>query len=73
MVPLGVMRPTVFPLFSVNQSAPSGPAVMPQAKLSGVGIGNSVMVRSVVDARDIGPLSEPECPVGAECSAGIQR
>ena len=29
MVPAGVMRPILFPAASVNQSAPSGPLVMP--------------------------------------------
>jgi hypothetical protein len=43
MTPAGVIRPILLPLFSVNQRLPSGPAVIPARRLSGVGIGYSVI------------------------------
>src|SRR2546426_1013498 len=39
-----VMRPMLFPKSSVNQSLPSGPAVMPMGRLPLVGTENSVTV-----------------------------
>src|ERR1700736_4011218 len=42
--PLIVMRPIWLALFSVNQSAPSGPEVISNAPLFALGIANSVMV-----------------------------
>src|SRR5437588_4990063 len=39
-----VIRPILLPLVSVNQTAPSGPAVIPSGTLPSVGVGNSVMV-----------------------------
>src|SRR5207237_964065 len=46
--PDGVMRPILFTEDSVNQTLPSGPAVMKSGKLAGVGTGNS---------RTTGPVS----------------
>ena len=48
MTPAVVIRPTLFPFSSVNQSAPSGPAVIPDGWLDGVGTVNSVIVPPVV-------------------------
>src|SRR5260221_5739500 len=41
-------RPILPEVNSVNHSAPSGPVVMPSAKVRGVGIGNSVITPAVV-------------------------
>ena len=43
-----VMRPILLPLNSVNQSAPSGPAVISNGSLFEVGTGYSVIVPEVV-------------------------
>ena len=43
-----VTRPTLLPLDSVNQIAPSGPTAMSPANASGVGIGYSVILPLVV-------------------------
>jgi hypothetical protein len=47
IAPAVVIRPILFVLDSVNQSAPSGPAVMSPANASGVGIGYSVTLPSM--------------------------
>src|SRR5260370_10716645 len=44
MLRLGVMRPILFPPLSVNQTLPSGPAVIPSGELLCVGVGNVVML-----------------------------
>src|SRR5258706_70471 len=44
MTPPVVIRPILLPLCSMNQRAPSGPAVMPRGKLPAVGTGNSLGV-----------------------------
>src|SRR5262249_60324586 len=41
-VPVGVMRPILSALNSVNQRLPSGPVTMFVGPLAGVGIGNSI-------------------------------
>lgn len=46
MVPSEVIRP-IFPAASVNHSAPSGPAVIAEGRLAGVGKVNSVNVWAV--------------------------
>ena len=43
MLPCKSLRPILFPVLSVNQSAESGPATMPIAVAFAVGIGYSVM------------------------------
>ena len=43
-----VTRPTLLPISSVNQSAPSGPAVIPYGTPFDVGIGNSLKLPEVV-------------------------
>jgi len=48
IAPAVVIRPILLPWCSVNQSAPSGPAVMPWGPLPGVGTVNSVMTPVVV-------------------------
>ena len=40
--PVGVMRPILLPVSSVNQRLPSGPVVIARVRLPAVGIGNSV-------------------------------
>src|SRR5712671_5956101 len=50
MTPSVVMRPTLPPLYSVNQSAPSGPVVIPVGALVAVGIGNSMKVCAAAPA-----------------------
>ena len=42
ILPPEVIRPILFPRFSVNQSAPSGPGVMPKGKADVVGRSYSV-------------------------------
>ena len=37
MVPAGVIRPILLPVYSVNQRLPSGPAVIPAGPLLAVG------------------------------------
>src|SRR5262245_44473511 len=46
--PDAVIRPIFFTVVSVNHTAPSGPAVMPETPLFGVGTGYSVMVTAEV-------------------------
>jgi hypothetical protein len=48
MTPVVVVRPMLFPRYSVNHSAPSGPAVIPEGKLFAVGTGYSVITPAVV-------------------------
>jgi hypothetical protein len=48
IAPAGVIRPILLPACSVNQSAPSGPAMMPQGRPSDVGIENSAIAPAVV-------------------------
>lgn len=48
MAPAVVIRPTARPSLSVNQSAPSGPAVIPIGWLFAVGTGYSVITPAVV-------------------------
>src|SRR5438045_9259019 len=48
MVPEGVMRPTLSPRDSVNQTLPSGPAVMPRGRAGAVGSVYSVATPEVV-------------------------
>ena len=48
MMPVVVIRPTLFPADSVNHRLPSGPAAIPCGALSAVGIGNSVICPSGV-------------------------
>lgn len=47
-VPSVVIRPTLSPWTSTNQSAPSGPAAIATGTLSGVGPSNDVIAPSVV-------------------------
>ena len=56
MVPAVVIRP-ILPPFSVNESAPSGPAVIPVGPLFGVGKGYSVKLPDVVTRPILLPLS----------------
>src|SRR5260221_9902095 len=44
MVPWGVMRPILLALYSVNQTLPSGPNVMPHGRLWRLRVLNSVML-----------------------------
>jgi hypothetical protein len=48
--PAGVIRPIALPLFSVNQTLPSGPAVRKLGSLAVVGTGNSLIVPGGVAA-----------------------
>ena len=48
MMPEVVIFPILNSIRSVNHSAPSGPAVIPDGQLLGVGTGNSVTVPEVV-------------------------
>src|SRR5512142_562116 len=48
ITPAVVIRPILLPSASVNQRAPSGPAVMPAGALFGVGTANSVITPAVV-------------------------
>ena len=68
MVPLGVMRPILFPAVSVNQRLPSGPAVIAIGPPPAVGMENSVMLPLGV-MRPIWfiGLSEPEVAIRARC------
>ena len=50
MAPPVVIRPILFPWFSVNHRLPSGPAAIPIGSLSAVGRGYSVMAPPVVAA-----------------------
>src|SRR5258708_717893 len=50
---VGAKRPFLLPLSSVNQSAPSGPVVMPWGPLSAVGTRNSAIVIPSVVMRPI--------------------
>ena len=65
MTPLGVMRPTLCTLGSVNQRLPSGPAVMSNG-LPVTGKGNSVMTPAVV----MRPMRFPNCSVNHRCPSG---
>src|SRR3989442_9539040 len=62
-------RPIRLPKASVNQRLPSGPAVIPNGPLLGVGIGNSSMWNAMGSIRPLvaTPLREPEIAVGADC------
>ena len=44
IVPLGLIRPILSPLHSINQRLPSGPAVIKLGLLPAVGTGNSVIL-----------------------------
>ena len=55
--PAVVMRPILLPEYSVNQSAPSGPLVMPSGKLFSVGMGYSVSAPAVVMRPILSPLN----------------
>src|SRR5207249_1434341 len=71
-VPLGVIRPMLFPSFSVNQTLPSGPDVMPDDSLLAVGRGNSVMVPVGGNPADIAHrFRKPKIPVRTCCD--VQR
>jgi hypothetical protein len=48
ITPAVVMRPILLPPYSVNQSAPSGPAVIDCGSLLAVGTGYSVIAPAVV-------------------------
>ena len=50
--PSVVIRPIVSVFISVNHSAPSAPAAMPNGPLSGVGVGNEVAVAVRGDPAD---------------------
>src|SRR5207245_4825711 len=65
----GVMRPILFPPRSVNQTAPSGPPVIPQGELNDVGIAYSlktplVVTRPMLFAEFSVNQSAPSGPVG---------
>jgi hypothetical protein len=55
MAPSKVMRPTLWPLDSVNHIAPSTPAATPIGVQVGLGSANSVIAPSVTDNRPIWP------------------
>src|SRR5262249_43040339 len=65
MVPSRVIRP-MRPGSSVNQTAPSGPAVIPRAKLPGEGNANSVMTPRV----EIRPIRSACCSVNQSAPSG---
>src|SRR5216683_2994624 len=73
IVPLGVIRPIWFPMVSVNQRLPSGPAMMPigpavlpSKPLVPVGRGNSLMLPSGV----MRPILFPWYSVNQRLSSG---
>src|SRR5439155_16724151 len=74
------MRPTLFALVSVNHSAPSGPAVMPDGWLSVVRVGYSVIFPSAAmrpillvpgSANHIAPSGPAAIPSGVAPAVGI--
>src|SRR5438093_12561081 len=65
MAPPGVMRPILLPSASVNQRAPSGPAVIPTGELL-AGIANSV--RAPVGV--MRPILLPPSPVNQRGPSG---
>src|SRR6266581_341096 len=65
--PAGVMRPMLFPLNSVNQRLPSGPAVMPKGLLSPVGMENSPVTTPAGVMR---PILFPEYSVNQRLPSG---
>ena len=78
--PVGVIRPILFPLFSVNHRLPSAPAAISNGVLFAVGIVNSVIVPVGVIRPILSPLvsvnhtlpSAPAAiPVGALVAVGI--
>ena len=60
------MRPILLAPFSMNHSAPSGPAVMPMGELPAVGIGNSVTTPAVV----MRPILLATCSVNHSAPSG---
>src|SRR5258708_39577599 len=68
-----LMRPTLLPCCSVNQSAPSGPAVIPSGKLFVVGKGYSVIapcvvIRPILFALGSVNHNAPSCAAVIACS-----
>jgi hypothetical protein len=75
MVPAVLIRPILLPSNSVNQSAPSGPAVMPPGSLEAVGIGYSlsvpaVPIRPILSLVDSVNHSDVECQRKRVAAAG---
>src|SRR5215472_18922454 len=64
MVPLGVMRPTLFTLCSTNHKLPSGPAVMATGIEFGVGMANRVRAPVVVNRPILLPVQNQRLPSG---------
>src|SRR5437588_546966 len=61
-----VIRPILLPENSVNQSAPSGPAVIPVGSLAAVGTPNSLKLPAVVTR----PILLPDCSVNQSAPPG---